>query len=399
VTAAVEERMRAEEELRQSQKMEAIGQLTGGVAHDFNNLLTLVIGGLDLIDRQLPSLPAGPATDRIRRARDTAMEGARRAAKLTQHLLAFARRQPLQPRVIELNRLITEISDMLRRTIGEQVELEAVLGAGLWSVETDPVQLENAILNLAVNARDAMPGGGRLLVETATVELAASDVEEVPAGRYTTLTITDTGAGMGAEQLERLFEPFYSTKEEAGVGLGLATVYGIVRQSDGHVTVSSAPGRGTRFRIFLPASAEPVPDEPDAPVREPAAAADGATVLLVEDEPTVRAVIEEMLSESGYTVLAACDGPGALALAGAHDGPIDLLVTDVVMPGMSGQEVARLIAEERPSTRTLFVSGYNESAVARHGVLAPGTAFLEKPFSAGDLARKARELLDAAPVG
>jgi CheY-like chemotaxis protein len=265
-------------------------------------------------------------------------------------------------------------------------------------VLADESQLEQVVVNLAVNAREAMPQGGVLRVETATIVVSPDPAEPVPAGRYTTLTISDTGVGMTTEQLERLFEPFYSTKGEAGLGLGLATAHGIVHQSGGHITVWSEHGRGANFRIWLPASA--ARELPHAVGREePATAAGTGTVLLVEDEPAVRAVVAEMLAGSGYSVMAAADGAEALRLSSAHDGEIHLLVTDVVMPGMSGQEVARRIGEARPQTRTLFVSGYNEDAIQQHGVLAPGTAFLEKPFSASDLARKAREVLDGALHG
>jgi CheY-like chemotaxis protein len=382
----VTEQRRLEERVRQGQKLEAVGRLAGGVAHDFNNMLTAISGYTDLL------LARADGDETLRGYARQIEQASQRAAGLTRQLLAFSRRQVLQPRVVDLNAVVEGTRDMITRLIGEHVRLETSLDPAAAPVLADVGQLEQVVVNLAVNARDAMPGGGSLLVETATVELAASE-DGVPAGRYTTLTMTDTGVGMDGEQLERLFEPFYSTKGEAGVGLGLATVYGIVNQSGGHISVTSEPGKGARFRILLPASEAEATVPAPQPEEAPTEAAD-ATVLLVEDEPAVRAVVSEMLAGGGYHVIAAIDGSEALQLASTHDGPIHLLVTDVVMPGMSGQEVARRIAEERPQTRTLFVSGYNESAIAQHGVLAPGTAFLEKPFSAAELVRKAREVLD-----
>jgi PAS domain S-box-containing protein len=384
----VTEQRRLEERVRQGQKLEAVGRLAGGVAHDFNNMLTAISGYTDLL------LARAEGDETLRGYARQIEQASQRAAGLTRQLLAFSRRQVLQPRVIDVNAVVEGTRDMITRLIGEHVRLETALDRSAAPVLADEGQLEQVVVNLAVNARDAMPGGGSLLVETATVELAASE-DGVPAGRYTTLTMTDTGVGMDGEQLERLFEPFYSTKGEAGVGLGLATVYGIVNQSGGHISVTSEPGKGARFRILLPASDAEATVPAPQPEETPTEAAD-ATVLLVEDEPAVRAVVSEMLAGGGYHVIAAIDGSEALQLASTHDGPIHLLVTDVVMPGMSGQEVARRIAEERPQTRTLFVSGYNESAIAQHGVLAPGTAFLEKPFSAAELVRKAREVLDGA---
>ncbi|WP_324749140.1 ATP-binding protein [Sphingomonas sp. LY54] len=403
VTAAVEERMRAEEALRQSQKMEAIGQLTGGVAHDFNNLLTLVIGGLDLIDRQLPSQPAGPGTDRIRRARDTAMEGARRAAKLTQHLLAFARRQPLQPRVLEVNRLVAEISDMLRRTIGEQVALEAVLGAGLWSVEADPMQLENAILNLAVNARDAMPEGGKLTIETHNANLddayVAGIPEGLPPGQYVLIAVSDTGSGMGEETRQKVFEPFFTTKEAGkGTGLGLSQVYGFVRQSGGHVRIYSELSVGTCVKIYLPRTGlEAVPAE--ANVRQdPAAFSGDETILVVEDQEELRKYIVGILSELGYQVVGSATGSDALKVI-AERPDLDLLLTDVVLPGgMNGRELSVHALRLRPDLKLLFMTGYTQNAIVHDGRLDADVALISKPFTFDQLAAKVRAQLDGYPV-
>jgi PAS domain S-box-containing protein len=388
----VTEQRRLEERLRESQKLEAIGRLAGGIAHDFNNMLTTISGYAQLLLTQL-----GARDDQREFARQID-QASQRATALTRQLLAFSRQQVLQPEVLDLNAVVERMSDVVGRLIGDSIRLETDLAPDAAHVVADEGKLEQVVVNVAANARDAMPHGGHLRIETATVELADGEEQGVPAGRYTTLTITDSGVGMDAEQLERLFDPFYSTKSVAGVGLGLATVYGIVTQSGGHITVSSEAGRGARFRIYLPAS-EQHALRPVAPEHvSPEALAGSRTVLLVEDEPAVRSVVAEMLEGSGYAVLTAGDGREALALSAAHDGEIDLLVTDVVMPGMSGQEVARRIVAERPSTRTLFVSGYNVDAIQQHGVLAPGAGFLEKPFSAADLAQKAREVLDGAGV-
>ncbi|MGZ8327960.1 MAG: ATP-binding protein [Allosphingosinicella sp.] len=403
IAAAVEERLSAEEALRQSQKMEAIGQLTGGVAHDFNNLLTLVIGGLDLIDRQLPSQPPGPGTDRIRRARDAAMEGARRAAKLTQHLLAFARRQPLQPKLLEINRLIREISDMLRRTLGEQVELEVVLGGGLWSVEADPVQLENALLNLGVNARDAMPAGGKLTIETHNASLDDSYVEGVPEGlrpgQYVMIAVSDTGSGMNAETQLKVFEPFFTTKEVGkGTGLGLSQVYGFVRQSGGHVRIYSEVGVGTNVKIYLPRAGAGV--QAEAPERrvEPAALSGDEKILVVEDHEDLRAYIVGILTDLGYDVLATADGPSALAVIEKHP-DLDLLLTDVVLPGgMNGRQIATEALKLRPALKILFMTGYTQNAIVHDGRLDAGVALISKPFTYDQLGSKVRAELDQLPV-
>jgi PAS domain S-box-containing protein len=403
VTAAVEERMKAEDALRQSQKMEAIGQLTGGVAHDFNNLLTLVIGGLDLIDRQLPTQPPGPGTDRIRRARDAAMEGARRAAKLTQHLLAFARRQPLQPRMLEINRLIREISDMLRRTLGEQVELEAVLGGGLWNVEADPVQLENAILNLAVNSRDAMGAGGRLTIETHNASLDDSYVEGIPEGlrpgQYVMIAVSDTGCGMTADTQQKVFEPFFTTKEVGkGTGLGLSQVYGFVRQSGGHVRIYSEIGVGTTVKIYLPrARAGAVAERPEAR-SEPTALSGDETILLVEDHEDLREHIAGILTDLGYEVVAMADGPTALAVI-AERADLDLLLTDVVLPGgLNGRQIATRALQLRPELKILFMTGYTQNAIVHDGRLDEGVALISKPFTYDQLGAKVRAQLDGLSV-
>ncbi|MET1112198.1 MAG: ATP-binding protein [Allosphingosinicella sp.] len=403
VAAAVEERLRAEDDLRQSQKMEAIGQLTGGVAHDFNNLLTLVIGGLDLIDRQLPSQPPGAGTERIRRARDAAMEGARRAAKLTQHLLAFARRQPLQPRLLEINRLIREISDMLRRTLGEQVELEAVLGAGLWSVEADPVQLENAILNLAVNARDAMGAGGKLTIETHNASLDDSYVGGVPEGltpgQYVMIAVSDTGCGMAADTQRKVFEPFFTTKEIGkGTGLGLSQVYGFVRQSGGHVRVYSELGVGTSVKIYLPRARAGVHAERPDTRPEPVALSGDEKILLVEDHEDLREHVAGILTDLGYEVLATADGPAALAALEAG-GEFDLLLTDVVLPGgMNGRQIATRALELRPGLKILFMTGYTQNAIVHDGRLDAGVALISKPFTYDQLGTKVRAQLDGLPT-
>jgi PAS domain S-box-containing protein len=403
VAAAVEERLKAEDALRQSQKMEAIGQLTGGVAHDFNNLLTLVIGGLDLIDRQLPSLPPGPGTERIRRARDAAMEGARRAAKLTQHLLAFARRQPLQPRSLEINRLIREISDMLRRTLGEQVELEAVLGAGLWSVEADPVQLENAILNLAVNARDAMGPGGRLTIETHNASLDDSYVAGVPEGlapgQYVMIAVSDTGCGMTVDTQQKVFEPFFTTKDVGkGTGLGLSQVYGFVRQSGGHVRIYSEPGVGTTVKIYLPRGRAGLPAERSEARLEPKAISGDERILLVEDHEDLREHIAGILTDLGYDVLATADGRSALAAI--EEGPdFDLLLTDVVLPGgMNGRQIATRALQLRPGLKILFMTGYTQNAIVHDGRLDEGVALISKPFTYDQLGAKVRAELDGLGI-
>jgi PAS domain S-box-containing protein len=368
-------------QLRQAQKMEAVGRLAGGIAHDFNNLLTAIAGYSEF-------LIGGLDDPRLRRHAEEIKKASDRAASLTGQLLAFSRRQVLQPRVLDLNAVVSDMDMMLRRLIGEDVELITLLEPALGAVRADPTQVEQVIVNLAVNARDAMPHGGSVTVETANVSTDAGD--------YVELRMSDTGIGMTDEERQQLFDPFFTTKE-GGTGLGLATVYGIVEQSGGTIEVESAPGLGSSFRILLPRAREAA----ELPAPTPAAARPSSgseTILLVEDETVVRQLVAEILESSGYSVLQAGDGPSALELLRRHTGPLDLLVTDVVMPGMSGPEVAQAVTSMRPGTHVLYTSGYTDQAIGHHGVLEPDVAFLQKPFSADDLNRKVRGLLDGVAV-
>jgi signal transduction histidine kinase/CheY-like chemotaxis protein len=378
-----------EEEARQSRKMETAGRLAGGIAHDFNNLLTAILGTSEMLLSDLdPGTPAREDVEEIKRA-------ATRAANLTRQLLAFSRRQVLQPRTLDLNQLVQGVQSMLQRLIGEHIALETSTAADLWRVRADPGQLEQVIVNLCVNARDAMPKGGRLLVETANLRFpgARAGAEAImPAGAYVLLTVTDTGTGMDGETLRHIFEPFFTTKETGrGTGLGLATVYGIVKQTGGFVFVDTEVGTGTRFRIYLP-RVEGTPDAGEAsaePVRQRAS----GTILLVEDEAAVRRLARRVLEQVGYTVLEAPDGPEALRLVDRWDGDIDLAVTDVIMPGMSGQELSARLRATRPWLKILYVSGYTDDAILQHGTLLPNTAFLQKPFTPGALAQRVAEAM------
>jgi two-component system cell cycle sensor histidine kinase/response regulator CckA len=379
-----------EGQLRQSQKMEAIGQLAGGVAHDFNNLLGVIIGYSELLLRDLPSgSPAARRMGEIRSAAD-------RAAALTKQLLAFSRRQVLQPRILDLNAVVSEAQTMLARVISENVEIVTLLAPGLGRVRADPGQIQQVILNFAVNARDAMPAGGRLTLETRNVDLLGAAAERHPGlvpGRYVALLVSDTGAGMPPEVLEHMFEPFFTTKEQGhGTGLGLATVYGVVTQSGGHVEVESAVGRGTTFKVYLPVAEAAQDDAGSVPASTAVRASE--TVLLVEDAEPLREMVREILEAEGYQVLAAEDGERALDLAASHPGPIALLITDVVMPGVSGPAAAERLQAVRPETRVLFMSGYTDEAIGEAGELDRQTHFIQKPFSADALLRKAREVLD-----
>ena len=379
------ERVQLQRDLAQVQKLEAIGRLAGGVAHDFNNVLTAILGSAELL---LLDTPRGATSrEEVEIIRDAAI----RAQELIRQLLAFSARQVLQPAVIDLNNLIKNLGRMLRRLIGEDLVFVTELARDLGAVRVDPGQVEQILVNLAVNARDAMPDGGRLVIRTTNVTVTSSG--DLANGRYVLIEVSDSGAGMDEGTMARIFEPFFTTKERGkGTGLGLATVYGIVRQSDGQISVSSAPGSGTTFRIHLPrVDALVETSRVASPVTAPAAGTE--TILVAEDEQIVRALIRKVLEQAGYTVLLSDGGTEALQLAERHSGPIHLLVTDVVMPGMNGRELARRLLERRPDTKVLFLSGYAEEAVERHGVLEPGTAFMQKPFSPTALASRVREVL------
>ena len=379
-----------EAQLQQSQKMEAVGQLASGVAHDFNNLLTVISGFTDVARGGLP--PGDPADPLLAEV----LAAGARAADLTRQLLAFSRRQVLQPKVVELNALVGGVQRMLARVIGEDVTLAAALSPAAGAVRVDPGQFEQVLLNLAVNARDAMPTGGRLTIETGAAELDAEYAAgraEVRPGRYALVAVSDTGCGMAAEVQARIFEPFFTTKPAGkGTGLGLATVFGIVKQSGGHVAVYSEVGRGTTFKVYLP----PAPAPASAAERTPPPAPGGReTVLLVEDEGKVRALAGLALRRAGYAVLEAGGADEAAAVTAAHRGAVDLLLTDVVMPGTGGRALAERMAAAAPGLRVLYMSGYTDDAVVRHGVLHAEVAFLQKPFTVDGLLRKVRGALDA----
>jgi two-component system cell cycle sensor histidine kinase/response regulator CckA len=387
----VTERRLLESQFRQAQKMEAIGRLAGGIAHDFNNLLTAMLGYSDLLlDQFAESDPSRYDVLEIKKA-------AERASSLTRQLLAFSRKQVLQPKPLDLNSIVSGFDKMLRRLIGEDVELITALGDDLGRVKADPGQVEQIIMNLAVNARDAMPNGGKLIIETNNVELDAAYArrhEPVIPGRYVVLAVSDTGCGMDDEVKSHLFEPFFSTKERGkGTGLGLATVYGIVKQSGGYIWVYSEPGRGASFKIYLPRIDGTVVDAAGSP-RTSGATSGDETVLVVEDEPAVRRLAVEVLRRHGYQVLEAADGGEAMKVAERHPGNIHVLITDLVMPEMNGVDLAGRLIARRPATRVLYISGYTDEAVARGGVLEPGTNFLQKPFNSYRLASTVRQVLD-----
>ena len=395
LAADVTEKKRLEAQLLQAQKMESVGRLAGGVAHDFNNLLGVITGYGDLLQREIgPEHPGFHRVEEIRKA-------AERAAVLTRQLLAFSRKQVLEPTVLDLNVVVSDTENMLRRLIGEDVQLVTVLAGGLGRVKGDRGQLEQVIVNMAVNARDAMPQGGKLIIETADVDLDekyARTRSDASPGPHVMLAVSDTGHGMDAETRSHLFEPFFTTKGPGrGTGLGLATVYGIVRQSGGHVMVYSEPGQGTTFKVYLPRF------EGMARPAEASATAEGApsgveTILLVEDEASLRVLILEILESAGYRVLEGPTPEEALTLAGAHAEPIHLVLTDVVLPRMSGRQMAESLQSSRPDTRVLFMSGYTDDAISHHGILETGVHFLQKPFTTDALLRKVRDVLDA-PVG
>jgi signal transduction histidine kinase/ActR/RegA family two-component response regulator len=388
---AYDELAETQGQLEQAQKMDAVGRLAGGVAHDFNNLLTVILGRTDILLH--PLKPEDP----MRRGIELIQRTAGRAADLTRQLLAFSRKQVLEPVVLDLAAVTTDMKDMLGRLIGEDIALLTNPTPGLGRVKADRGQIEQVIMNLAVNARDAMPQGGRLIVETANIDLDDEYVRRhvgARPGPHVMLAVSDTGTGIPHEIQSQIFEPFFTTKEQGkGTGLGLATVYGIVKQSGGYIEVDSEPGQGTTFRVYLPRlDAEPAPVDRSA---RPAAAAGGTeTILLVEDEEGVRELARDILRASGYTVLEARNGPEALLLCERHQGPLEMLLTDVVMPRMSGRELAERLAPLRPDLSVLYMSGYTDDAVIRHGVLGAGTAFLQKPFTPAALVLRVRETLD-----
>ena len=399
VAHAIAQRETVEDALRQAQKMEAVGQLTGGIAHDFNNLLTVITGNVDMARRALGS----GETSRAGRALDNAQKGAMRAAALTQRLLAFSRRQPLAPRLVNMDRLVGGMADLLHRALGEQVQLETVSTPGLWRVEVDPNQLESAILNLAVNARDAMPEGGKLTIETANARLdeqyAAAHAEVAP-GNYVVIAVTDTGTGMTKETLARVFDPFFTTKGVGkGTGLGLSMVYGFVKQSGGHVKIYSEPNEGTTVKIYLPRIINSGEVEESDEVGEVDRIRREQRILVVEDDDDVRAYTVEILRELGYRVLEAHDGPSAMRLLERQEQQVDLLFTDIVMPGLSGRELADAARRSHPALKVLFTSGYARNAIVHSGRLDPGVEMIAKPFTYQGLAEKIADVLDAGRTG
>jgi len=383
---ADDRRGKLEHQLRQAQKLEAIGRLAGGVAHDFNNVLLAIRGYGELAMRAIAR--GADATQEV----EEMIAGAERAAALTRQLLAFSRRQVLRSETIDLSDTVREMDKMLRPLIGDDVQLVTELPEEPVLVNGDRGQLEQVIANLAVNARDAMPDGGRLTLRVGVADIDATQSSDGGAGHSALLSVTDTGAGMDAATVEQVFEPFFTTKEE-GTGLGLATVHGIVTQSGGSIWVYSEPGRGSTFKIYLPL-VHGTSERKPLPVPAAASGSLGETILLVEDDPQVRAVVGRMLESLDYRVLSAGDGDDALALARAFEGPIELLVSDLVMPGLGGREVAERLRQSNPETAVLFMSGYSDEAVPRRGVVDPNASFLEKPFATADLARRVREILE-----
>jgi signal transduction histidine kinase/CheY-like chemotaxis protein len=382
---------KAEDALRHSQKMEAIGQLTGGIAHDFNNMLTAIIGSMEVLKRRVR---AGRYED-IQKFMDGAVGAANRAAALTHRLLAFARRQPLDPKAVDVNQLIRGMEEMLRRTLGEGVRLKIELAPALLPALTDAHQLENAILNLSINARDAMPNGGTLSITT-THEIFGEKVrfgqEEIEAGDYIVLCVGDTGIGMSPSTLQKVFEPFFTTKPIGqGTGLGLSMIYGFAKQSRGHVRIESTEGEGTAFHLYLPKHHGSVEIAATAPVNDPATGS-GETVLLIEDDATVRLIISDLLRELDYACIEVGDGQAALPILTSNT-LIDLLITDVGLPGMNGRQIAEIARQHRPDLKILFVTGYAEHATGQAPFLEPGMEMVTKPFALDALALKIREMI------
>jgi PAS domain S-box-containing protein len=393
VQEAIAEREQAEEQLRQSQKMEAVGQLTGGIAHDFNNLLTGIVGSLDLMQTRINE----GRTENLSRYSNLAMASAQRAAALTHRLLAFSRQQPLEAKAVDVNRLVGSMDDLLRRTLGERVRLEVVVSGGLWLTLCDPNQLENALLNLAINARDAMPEGGRLIIETVNSFLddayAAREIG-VRAGQYVCVCVTDTGTGMPPDVIAKAFDPFFTTKPIGqGTGLGLSMIYGFAKQSEGNVKIYSEADKGTSVKLYLPRFFGEF-EEPGTTRGETPRAELGETVLVVEDDDTVRTLVVEVLGELGYATREAPDGPSGLRIL-QSDARIDLLVTDVGLPGLNGRQLADQARPGRPDLKVLFMTGYAENAAFGAGHLAPGMQMITKPFPVEGLASKIRSIIEA----
>jgi PAS domain S-box-containing protein len=392
----VTEHRALEQQLRQSQKMEAVGRLAGGIAHDFNNLLMVISGYSEFLLDRLGPEPA------LRAPAQEIASAAGRATSLTRQLLAFSRKQMLAPKILDLNGVVTENLKMLTRVIGEDIDLVMVPAAGLGTVRADAGQIEQVIMNLAVNARDAMPAGGKLTIETSNVTLDEEQARFHPPltpGNYVLLAISDTGAGMDSETQSRIFEPFFTTKGVKGTGLGLSTVYGIVKQSGGYIWVYSEQGKGTTFKIYLPRVADAVESPVKIPVPSESVAIEPGTetILLVEDEANLRYLARQFLEKQGYRVIDAADGAVAMQIAVAHEGVIHLLLTDVIMPGMNGRELAQHILEIRPNVKVLYMSGYTENVIGRNGTLDAGVRLLQKPFTLRDLKSKVREVLDSTP--
>jgi nitrogen-specific signal transduction histidine kinase/ActR/RegA family two-component response regulator len=389
------QKIAAEEQLRQGQKMEALGQLTGGIAHDFNNVLTVITGTIEILAEEVSANPGAAAIARL------IGEAADRGAELTAHLLAFARRQPLRPRKIDVNRLIDESAKLMRPTLGEHIEIEAMLMDPVWTALVDPGQLSSALLNLAINARDAMPNGGKLTLETNNVTLdgnyAAANAD-VQAGNYVLIAVSDTGTGIPEAIRSRVFDPFFSTKEVGkGTGLGLSMVYGFVKQSGGHIKLYSEEGFGTTFKLYLPQADVP----PEQIAAEPSTSGiegGNETILVVEDDPLVRAYVNTQLQSLGYKTLSAANGVEALAIVDSG-AAFDLLFTDVIMPGrLNGRQLATEMMQRRPSLKVLFTSGYTENAIIHHGRLDSGVLLLAKPYRKLDLARMLRVALTSAGI-
>jgi CheY-like chemotaxis protein len=372
--------------------MEAVGQLTGGLAHDFNNILTGIVGSLDLLQTRIGQGRVTEATRYIK----SAMTSAHRAAALTHRLLAFARRQPLDPKPLDVNRLIGSIEELLRRSIGERIAIELVAAGGLWPTFCDPNQLENVLLNLAINARDAMPDGGRLIIETSNSHLDdayAGRIRDITPGQYICLSVTDTGTGMPPEVIARAFDPFFTTKPIGqGTGLGLSMVYGFAKQSNGHARIYSEVGQGTTIKLYLPRYRGQLEDDVVADDAEQRPGGAGETVLVIEDDPVVRELVVEILQETGYRALQAGDGPAGLKILNSGQ-RVDLLVTDVGLPGMNGRQVADAGRLERPDLKVLFITGYAENAALASGFLEPGMAMITKPFAVDLLIERVREMI------